>query len=194
LETVIAGFGSRGELPSPSPSLSFPPLLLPCARPLPRPLVRGGAPPLAPSARRCPSPAPWRMAAPLPRPPSHGSPGARPYPAPSRGGAPSPRLSWHGGGPLPHPRGAARPLPLLPSSGVAPPSPVRRCVVAPPGPQPLGRGSLTPLRAAPIPGQRGPRRDPCPASGPWQRGPSRLVQRFPMCAAPARVAIESQLN
>jgi hypothetical protein len=161
------------EVSSPLPlplSLSSPPLLLPCAptppsrtrgpcaRPLPRPL-----------ARRCPLPRPPRaVAAPPP-----GSPGA--VAAPSRGAAP-PTALW---------RGVT--LPLLPS-----------CGAASPGPRPLGRGSLAPLcassppgvaplRAAPTPGQRGPRCGP-------QHGPSWLAQRIPARAAPARVAIESWLN
>jgi hypothetical protein len=47
---------------------------------------------------------------------------------------------------------------------------------------------------APAPGQRGPRRGPCPACDPWQHGPSRLAQRIPARTAPTRVAIESRLK
>jgi hypothetical protein len=127
---VITGFGPRGELPSPSPSLSSPPLLLPCARPHPSPLARavptrgsppsaparGDAPPSPPGARRCPSLCPQRAAMPLPRPLARWRPLPQP---PSRGGGP---------------------LLLLPSRDAAPP-----------GPWPLGHGSLAALARGPYP-------------------------------------------
>jgi hypothetical protein len=102
---VIAGFGPRGELPSPLP------LPLPLSLPLP-----------FSSPARDPSPAT-----------SH----ARPLRA------------------APLARGVAPPL--LPSRGAAPP-----------GPRPLGCGSLAPLRAAPRPRRVAsgpvvaPARGPCP--------------------------------
>jgi hypothetical protein len=75
LEKVIAGFGPRGELPSPSPSLSSPPLSsslrAPCS-----PVV---CPPVAPSRAPC-SPPRWLTRARRPRPPAAPRPAARPRP------------------------------------------------------------------------------------------------------------------
>jgi hypothetical protein len=67
LETVIAGFGPRGELPSPSPSLSSPPLpfLLPCAPP--------ASPSRAPSGGSTSCAAPARPGSTLSRPASRPS-------------------------------------------------------------------------------------------------------------------------
>jgi hypothetical protein len=116
-------------------------------------------------ARRCPSPGPQRVAAPLPRPLARDG---SPLSAPSHGGGPfpcSPRTVW------------PRPAPL-------------RGGAAPPGPRPLGRGSLTPLRAAPRP-RRGPRCGPClarvpyPAHSPWP-----LAAR-PLVAHPAHARARS---
>jgi hypothetical protein len=124
LETVIAGVGSRGELPSPpffslspSPSPSRPcthPPFLPCARAP----ARGGARPCSPR-RGLPLPFPrWRGLSALA--PSRGSAAPPPCSLPRSGSAP-------GGGPRPQ-RGP--PPCSLPRGGPAPgavPCPPARC-------------------------------------------------------------------
>jgi hypothetical protein len=120
---------------------------------------------LSPSPARDPSPRPVARVRPLRAvQPPPLSPGARRRPLP--------RLPWR----------AARPPPPAPWRGTAPPGLLTR-----------RRGPAQP--SAPrvrLPGA--PACGPCPVRGPWQRGPSRLAQRIPTHAAPARVVIESRLN
>jgi hypothetical protein len=123
LETVIAGVGSRGELPSPpflSLSLSLSLLFSPCARPLFFPLARAPALPCPrrrprplPCPRRRPHPLPWpRRHGPAPLPARGGDP---PAPSPARGAAPAPLLAWRRPRP---PARAARP----PGAAALPPT------------------------------------------------------------------------
>jgi hypothetical protein len=129
LETVIAGFGPRGELPSPSPSPSLFPSPSPFFFPV-RPLSLPVAPPywpgalaswcparLAPQPRspvsRCPTrptPRPHAPASRTPAPPAprHRASVARPR-ACSPGGSPAPwrpsaPVAARPGGPVPRPR------------------------------------------------------------------------------------------
>jgi translation initiation factor IF-2 len=160
LETVIAGFGPRGELPSPLPlplPLPFfsPARGSPGARRGPRPpgarrrpspapsrerplrmapLARGDTPPPAFSVRRCPSPASWRGAA----PPGPGPSGAAPW-------RPCARPLGPGARPRPRPPGVApgaRPLP--PDSVVPGAAPVRRAALVPGSAAPHGSPSAFP--------------------------------------------------
>jgi hypothetical protein len=159
---VIAGFGPRGELPSPlSPSLSSSPLpfLFPCARPLrarglshPRP---GGGSPRRRRLVPCPS-LPWR---PRPRPPR-----------------PSPRSGGGGLARGPRARGPCVPL-RAPAAAVRPTAP------APRAPLPRRRLAPRPLRpACPCPGGS----SPCAPRGlaPVAPAPSPLRARAPMALAP----------
>jgi hypothetical protein len=86
LETVIAGFGPRGELPSPSLSSPPPPLSSSLCAPC-YPVVRPLRAPSRAPATRSPggSPAPWRPRAPSP---------AAPRPAPPRPAAPCSLPRW----------------------------------------------------------------------------------------------------
>jgi hypothetical protein len=199
LETVITGFGPRGELPSPLPPLLLPPRsLLACAL--------GGL-----HARPC---APLRGApARPPRAPPGGSP-ARPPDAPSRGPRRAPRGPRRRGSPAlggaPRaPGGAlARPPSARPARPLwhAPRGPWRTCA----RPARLPARFLVPLAAAPGSSSRArprvawrlarPRAPARPGGSPHASMPRRglacprRAQRVPVRAAPARVAIEPRFN
>jgi hypothetical protein len=161
LETVIAGFGPRGELPSPSLSLPLPLLfLLPCAPPS-SPSRAPGSSALAPCPR---VPALASRARPRTPAPLHAR-RWRPHPRPHA------RRRRLGPEPVEPPAPAASPAPpLWPSRPAAPRAHVP-CV--------LGFASRAPLRLA--------SREPCALSvlsraPAWPHVPSACAQRVRACA------------